>query len=92
MDTKVKKLAKTYNMQTHKAKELFTRIEDHLPRNYTKEILERYQNNHGKEIKEQYVKDVKRLKRKDPIVLNLILEFAAESEEAMNSILEKCEN
>lgn len=80
MSTKIEKIIKLYNMQTHNAKRIVERLDNHLPYAYINEVIKRYHTAHSKTIKSQYVRDIKRLKIKNAIVLAIIIEIAIENE------------
>lgn len=74
-------------MHSHKAKRLVERIDNYLPRTYTAEIINRCAKKHKiLDLTDQYVKDVKRFKLRNPVVLEAILEFARENEKAQKKL------
>lgn len=67
-------------MHSHKARRIVQTIDNFLPYTYTQEIIDECKKKHKKEINDQYVRDVKGLRRKDIAVFDIILEFARKNE------------
>ena len=68
-----------YNMRPHKARSIVNAFEKYLPYRYISQVIERCKAK-GQLVNSQYVRDVKRLQKKDALVLGVILEFAREHE------------
>lgn len=65
-------------MRPHKAKSIVDDFEKYLPYRYISEVINRCKKNKVV-VKSQYVRDVKRLQKKDALVLGVILEIAIEN-------------
>lgn len=68
-------------MRSHKAKSIVNAFEKYLPYRYISVVIERCAKKKHP-VNSQYVRDVKRFQKKDPVVLGIILEFAREKQKA----------
>ena len=92
MTTKVNKLMKLYNMQSHNANKIVKLLDNHLPkRSYTTEIVTRC-NKKDITTTTDIVKEVRLFRTKNILVLNLIVEFAQEHEAAHKKLQKSISN
>jgi hypothetical protein len=86
MTTKINNFKELYNVRLHKAESIVQKIEKYLPHTYVSTVISRVKKKHRIDVNSQHVRDVKRFKRKNLQILNVILDLAEENRKLQNKI------